>query len=309
MGEESAKRAISIAVAGNHGIIMTGSPGTGKTMISERIPTIMPEMTYDEILETTVIYSVAGNLSEEIPYIIDRPFRQPHHRITPAGLIGGGGNPKPGEISLANKGVLFLDEIGEYDRNLIELLRLPLEKKKISMFRGGINYVFPADFMLVAATNPCKCGYYGDPTHQCKCTSGEIERYRAKLSGPILDRIDMSIELTPITYNQLNGTKTESSLDMKMEIERVRKVQSERYTKEGIQFNSQLEENQIEKYCHLKPEGNEMMERAFSRLGLNPRTFWKVLKVARTVADFQQSEEITTAHIGEALQYRMGKEN
>lgn len=306
-GQEIAKRAITIAVAGGHGILMMGSPSTGKTMLSERIPTIMPEMTFDEILETTVLYSIAGLLDENTPYITKRPFRQPHHKITPMGLLGGGCWPRPGEISLASKGVLFLDEAGEFDRNMIDALRTPLEKKYISIIRKGKNFLFPADFMLVAATNPCKCGYYGDPEHECTCGIQEVMRYQKKLSGPILDRIDMHIRLMPVDFNDLEVEQSLSTAEMKASIEAARRIQRERYAGIGITLNQQLDAHLAELYCHVDSDGKQILKMAYERLKLNPRTLLKVKKIARTIADLDGSENVEVGHINEALQYREKK--
>lgn len=306
-GQEIAKRAITIAVAGGHGILMMGSPSTGKTMLSERIPTIMPEMTFDEILETTVLYSIAGLLDENTPYITKRPFRQPHHKITPMGLLGGGCWPRPGEISLASKGVLFLDEAGEFDRNMIDALRTPLEKKYISIIRKGKNFLFPADFMLVAATNPCKCGYYGDPEHECTCSIQEVMRYQKKLSGPILDRIDMHIRLMPVDFNDLEVEQSLSTAEMKASIEAARRIQRERYAGIGITLNQQLDAHLAELYCHVDSDGKQILKMAYERLKLNPRTLLKVKKIARTIADLDGSENVEVGHINEALQYREKK--
>lgn len=303
-GHENIKRAITVAVAGGHSILMVGSPSTGKTMISERIPSIMPKMNRNEIIETTMIYSVAGLLSEGQPYICVRPFRQPHYRITAAGLLGGGAIPRPGEITLADKGVLFLDEIGEFDKNIIDTLRLPLEKKKISLVRKGETYLYPADFMLVAASNPCKCGYYGDAAHQCVCSPHEITRYQAKLTGPIIDRIDMHIRLLPVNYNELNCQTVESSKEMKEKIEFARKIQRNRYRDQSIVLNHQLDDHLIEKFAFLGLEQKKILEQAYEKYQLNPRTVLKVRKLARTVADLDGGGSIQTKHLAEALQYR-----
>ena len=307
-GQENAKRAISIAVAGGHGLLMTGSPSTGKTMLSERIPTIMPDMTYDEIVETTVVYSVAGLLDESAPCITERPFRHPHHKITPAALLGGGTVPRPGEISLADKGVLFLDEVGEFDRNLLDALRTPLEKKHIVLNRRGVSYSFPADFLLVAATNPCKCGYYGDARRKCRCSPAELARYQNRLSGPIADRIDMHIRLHALEFSDLSAEqKALSSAEMRAVIERAREIQRERYRGEAVCLNGQLDDHLAEVFCPLGREQTALAESAYRRLELNPRTLLKVRKIARTIADVEGSENIEVSHLAEALQYREEK--
>lgn len=303
-GQETAKRAIMIAAAGGHGLLMTGSPSTGKTMLAERIVTVMPEMTFDEIVDTTIVYSVAGLLSEEEPVITKRPFRRPHQKITPAGLLGGGVTPRPGEITLANHGVLFLDEIGEFDSNLIDALRTPLERKAISLVRRGVAHNFPADFMLVAATNPCKCGYFGDPHHQCSCTDREVEKYQKKLSGPILDRIDMHICLQPVDYEALEETEAMSSAQMAEQISLARRIQAERYEDLGIQLNQQLDGGLLERFCPLDGEKGRLAAQAYGRLNLNPRTLMKTRKVARTIADLAGSLQVEPVHLAEAMAYR-----
>mgnify|MGYP000215926194 CR=1 FL=1 len=303
-GQDNVKRAITVAVAGGHGILMVGSPSTGKTMISERIPSIMPKMSRDEIIETTMIYSVAGLLNEGQPYICRRPFRQPHHKITAAGLLGGGPIPRPGEITLADKGVLFLDEIGEFDKNIIDTLRIPLEKKKISLVRKGESYVYPADFMLVAATNPCKCGYYGDAVHECVCRPAEIINYQSRLTGPIMDRIDMHIKLLPVDYSDLNSRTSESSEEMKGKIEFAREIQYRRYIDRNITLNHQLDDHLIEEFAFLNQDAKRMLEQAYRRFQLNPRTVLKIRKLARTVADLDGGGDIQSSHLAEALQYR-----
>lgn len=303
-GQAYAKRAITVAVAGGHGILMTGSPATGKTMISERIPTIMPEMTEKEILENTVIYSVAGLLDKGISCMTNRPFRQPHHRITEVGLLGGGATPFPGEVTLANGGVLFLDEVGELDRSLIDSLRIPLEKKQITLNRRGKIYSYPADFMLVAATNPCKCGYYGDPTRQCICKKGEREKHRAKISGPILDRIDMHLMLQPLGFDDLEGEKTQSSAEMREVINHARKVQRNRYRETDIFLNHQMDEHLADRYCNLDEEGIALASKAYDTLKLNPRTLLKVKRIARTIADLEDERNVRVEHLAEALAYR-----
>lgn len=303
-GQESAKRAITVSVAGGHGLLMIGSPSTGKSMLAERIPTIMPEMREEEILETTMVYSVAGQLTKERPIVATRPFRHPHHKLTTAGLLGGGVPPKPGEITLANKGVLFLDEIGEFDYRLIDGLRVPLETKAITLVRNQVQYTYPADFLLVGASNPCPCGYLGDPVHACKCTAGEIQRYQRRFSGPIMDRVDMHMHLMPIAYEELNGRESTSSADMRDQIIRAREIQRHRYEKEDFNLNSQMDARHLNQYAPLSTEDEKLLAMAYERMKLNPRTVMKVRKLARTIADLEGSEEIQTSHLTEALQFR-----
>lgn len=303
-GQEYAKRAITISVAGGHGLLLMGSPSTGKTMLSERIPGIMPEMTIEEKIETTKIYSVAGMLNENIPIISSRPFRHPHHKLTVAGLLGGGTIPKPGEISLANKGVLFLDEIGEFDYRLMDALRIPLETKEMILVRKNMQYIYPADFLLVAASNPCPCGYLGDSLHQCKCSASEILRYQRKFSGPIMDRIDMHVHLMPIAYEELICTNTISSQQMREQIETARSMQKKRYEKLNISLNHQLDESNIEHFAALPENAEFLLAEAYEKMKLNPRTLLKVRKLARTIADLEEKDEIMLQHVTEALQYR-----
>lgn len=303
-GQESAKRAIMTAVAGGHGLLMMGSPSTGKTMLAERIPTIMPAMSMDEILETTKIYSITGLLNDDEPVIYRRPFRHPHHKLTITGLLGGGAYPMPGEITLANKGVLFLDELGEFDYKVLEGLRIPLEKKSITLARSTGQYVFPADFLLVGASNPCPCGYLGDPGQGCKCSASEILRYQRKFSGPIMERIDMHIQLLPVAYEELKCKDTISSETMRKAIGRAREKQKRRYEKELFSLNCQLEEKDLERYASLNQDGERLLALAYEKMNLNPRTILKVRKLARTIADLDESEQIAEVHVAEALQYR-----
>lgn len=303
-GQESAKRAIMTAVAGGHGLLMMGSPSTGKTMLAERISTIMPELTAEEIMEITMIYSIAGLLTDEEPVILQRPFRHPHQKLTMAGLLGGGTHPKPGEITLADKGVLFLDEMGEFDYKVMEALRIPLEKKQITLLRNSGQYTFPADFLLVGASNPCPCGYLGDPGQICKCSAAEILRYQRKFSGPIMDRIDIHIHLMPVAYDELKNNNTMSSAEMKAKIITARQMQRERYRLESFQLNGQLEERYLDIYAKPDQSGEALLEMAYTKMNLNPRTILKVRKMARTIADLEESVQIKEEHVAEALQYR-----
>ena len=255
-------------------------------------------------METTQIYSIADLLTEEEPVIMHRPFRHPHHKLTLAGLLGGGAHPKPGEITLANKGVLFLDEMGEFDYKVMEALRIPLEKKQIILLRNSGQYQFPADFLLVGASNPCPCGYLGDPGQLCKCSAAEILRYQRKFSGPIMDRIDMHIHLMPVAYQDLKQGKTMSSAEMKAKITKARDLQRKRYEKDAILLNGQLDERHMDRYAQLDRSGEGLLELAYSRMNLNPRTILKVKRIARTIADLEGSEIIKEEHVAEALQYQ-----
>lgn len=303
-GQEVAKRGITIAVAGGHNIILTGSPGTGKSMLAERIPGIMPELTYDEKMEITGIYSAAGKLASEAGMINVRPFREVGPGITAVGLVGGGISPAPGEVTLAHKSVLFIDEIRELDRKVIDVLRIPMEKKEVKIIRGGEEFVFPSDFILVAASNPCKCGYYGDQERECKCSASEVNRYYNKLSGPIADRIDIHIRLNRVKYEELKSIESTTSSEMRKLVEEGRKVQIKRYRNEKIEFNAQLTPDLVEKYCIIKKDADDLLKSAYKKYEMNPRTIVKTKKIARTIADIRGSDLIEIGDVAEAIRYR-----
>ncbi len=304
-GQENVKRALEIAAAGGHNCLLIGSPGSGKTMLAKRMPTILPDLTFDEALEITKIHSVAGNLLNSVPIVTKRPFRSPHHTISTVALSGGGSTPKPGEVSLSHHGVLFLDEFPEFKKEAVEVLRQPLEDRTVTVSRVQSTMTYPCNFMLIAAMNPCRCGYYGDPNHECTCTEHQISQYLSKISGPVLDRIDLHIEINPVKYDDLGTSScTEKSADIKVRVNKARAIQQKRYAGEGLYSNSQMSTKHIEKYCKLGNQENLLLKTAFEKLGLSARAYDRILKVARTIADLDESENITTKHISEAIQYR-----
>ncbi len=301
-GQEMAKRAIEIAVSGMHNLLMVGPPGAGKTMLAKRIPTIMPDLSFEESLEISKIYSVAGLLNQ--PLILSRPFRSPHHTITTAALTGGGRNPLPGEISLAHLGVLFLDEFPEFNRNTIEILRQPMEENEVTITRVQGTYRYPADFMLVAAMNPCSCGNYPD-RNKCNCSINQVKRYLGKISKPLLDRIDIFIEALQVNYKDLENKEfRESSKSIRERVMTARNIQITRYQEENFYFNSQLTPKFIQKYCRLGNNEKKLLEKAYTKMDLSARAYHRILKVARTIADLDNSEEILVKHLSEAICYR-----
>ena len=302
-GQEAAKRALVIAASGGHGVLMIGGPSSGKTMLAERMPGIMPPMTREEIIQETEIYSAAGLLTDDMPFVGRRPFRRPHHTVTRAGLIGGGSVPKPGEITLATGGILFLDEFAEMDPSVADALREPLEQKQIVLSRSGETYVFPADFLLVAASNPCRCGNYGDPERVCTCTPGEIARYRAKLSGPILDRIDIHLELRSVMYDDLEQAGGMTTKEMRDIVMMAREIQKERFRGTGITLNSEMTDRMVQEMTEIDYEGRELIRSAYEKLKLTPRSLTRTIKAARTIADINRKETVGAAEISEALQY------
>jgi len=305
-GQQQAKRALEVAAAGGHNMIMIGPPGSGKTMLAKRIPTILPSLTLEEAIEITRLYSISNLANRKCPVMTRRPFRSPHHTISDIGLIGGGTIPKPGEISLAHNGVLFLDELPEFNRTALESLRQPIENGRVNISRALRSVTYLSHFMLVAAANPCPCGYFGDPVKQCTCTSYQIQKYRARISGPLLDRIDIQIEVPRLDYKELVNRKNhnERSSEIRKRIEKARKMQLKRFKDRNTYNNSQMNRKDIEKYCSLSIEAWDLLSHAMEKLKLSARAYDKILKLARTIADLALMEKIQTIHIAEAIQYR-----
>ena len=304
-GQEHAKRAIEIAAAGGHNLLMMGPPGSGKTMLAKRLPTVLPKMTFGEAIETTKIHSVAGVLGPGSALVVYRPFRSPHHTISDAGLIGGGTIPRPGEVSMSHNGVLFLDELPEFKKNALEVMRQPLEDGIVTISRVLTSLTYPSRFMLVAALNPCPCGYLTDPKHDCTCSSVQIQRYMAKISGPLLDRIDIHIEVPPLSYQELTDrSPAEQSVHIRARVNRARSLQQERFGRSKIFCNAQMDTRQLRAHCKIQPDSHALLEKAINKLGLSARAYTRILKVARTIADLDAQESISAAHIAEAIQYR-----
>ena len=304
LGQENVKRALEVAAAGSHNVLLVGPPGSGKSMLSKRLPSILPDMTWEESLEVSQVYSVMGLLNAKNPLITTRPFRSPHHTVSNAGLVGGGTNPKPGEISLAHQGVLFLDEMPEFHKDTLDIMRQPLEDGKVTISRVSGTVTYPAECMLVCAMNPCKCGWYGDPSGRCRCSERDVERYRSRISGPMLDRIDIVVEVPAVHFEDLRSrAEAETSASVKERVNAARKIQNERFGG-GSMCNARMGPEQMRRYCELGEESAQLMKNAFEAMGLTARSYDRILKVARTVADMDGSETIEPQHIAEAIQYR-----
>lgn len=305
-GQSNIKRALEIAAAGGHNAILIGPPGAGKTMLAQRLPTILPPLSLAEALETTKIHSVAGKLPEHATLVHTRPFRSPHHTISPTALVGGGSIPQPGEISLAHHGVLFLDELPEFQRTVLEVMRQPMEERKVTISRAKVTIDFPANFMLMASMNPCPCGYFNHPEKECSCAPGMVQKYLNKISGPLLDRIDLHVEVTPVPFSELSDqAATENSASIRERVMIARQVQAKRFTEHpGIFANAQMSSRLLKKHCQLQTAGKQLLEAAMNKLNLSARAYDRILKVSRTIADLSGSETIGTEHLAEAIQYR-----
>lgn len=304
-GQEHVKRAVEVAASGAHNLIMIGPPGSGKTMIAKRIPSILPRLSIEESLETTKIQSIVGVLPSDTPLVVTRPYRSPHHTISDAGLIGGGNIPRPGEVSLAHNGVLFLDELPEFRRNVLEVMRQPLEDRQVTISRAAASLTYPANFMLIAAMNPCPCGFFSDPNRDCKCTPNQIQSYVSRISGPLLDRIDIQVEVPAVKYSELAADTTgEPSAQVQERVEAARQIQHERFVGTNIHANASMQSKQIREYCKVDDQAQDLLRVAINQLGLSARAYDRILKVARTIADLDQNPNIEAVHVSEAIQYR-----
>lgn len=304
-GQQSAKKALEIAAAGGHNVLMVGPPGSGKSMLAKRMPSILPEMTFEESIETTNIHSVAGLLDKDNPLVSSRPFRSPHHTVSAAGLSGGGSVPRPGEISLAHNGLLFLDELAEFSRPALEILRQPLEDRQVTISRVSGSVTYPCSFMLIAAMNPCPCGYYGHPSRRCICSQKQVTGYLSKVSGPLLDRFDIHAEVAPVEFSELSSKqKEESSESIRIRVQKARDIQNKRFRNTGITCNARITSDIMQEVCPMTEEAREMLKNVFDKLGLSARAYDRILKVARTCADMEASQIIEKTHIAQAVQYR-----